>query len=235
MNIIVTGGSNGIGYELVKQLALSGMHTILVIARNEQKLEQLKNEIKTLNTASSIHLLPFDLSKESAAAHISKSVVNYFSSIDILVNNAGFLVNKPFVELTREDIRQTFEVNLFSIISLTQALLPLMGKPHTHIVNVGSMGGFQGSSKFPGLSVYSASKAALANLTECLAEEFKSKNISVNCLALGAVQTEMLQNAFPGYKAPVTPSEIAPFISNFSLNGNKYLNGKIIPVSLSIP
>jgi NAD(P)-dependent dehydrogenase (short-subunit alcohol dehydrogenase family) len=75
----------------------------------------------------------------------------------------------------------------------------------------------------------------LACLTECLAEEFKEKNIAFNCLALGAVQTEMLVEAFPGYKAPLTAEEMAEFIMSFSLDGQKYLNGKIIPVSMSTP
>jgi NAD(P)-dependent dehydrogenase (short-subunit alcohol dehydrogenase family) len=97
------------------------------------------------------------------------------------------------------------------------------------------MGGFQGAAKFPGLSAYSSSKAALAGLTECLAEELKSKNISVNCLAIGAVQTEMLAKAFPGYKAPLKPNQMAEFICNFALTGHTYFNGKIIPVASTTP
>ena len=97
------------------------------------------------------------------------------------------------------------------------------------------MGGFQGSSKFPGLSAYSASKAALANLTECLAEELKEKNICANCLALGAVQTEMLETAFPGYVAPVKSREMASFIAYFATRGHQFYNGKILPVSVSTP
>jgi NAD(P)-dependent dehydrogenase (short-subunit alcohol dehydrogenase family) len=97
------------------------------------------------------------------------------------------------------------------------------------------MGGFQGSAKFKGLSLYSASKGALAILTECMAEEFKEKNINVNCLALGSVQTEMLAKAFPGYKAQSSPAEMAEFIANFALNAYKQINGKIIPVSASTP
>jgi short-subunit dehydrogenase len=119
---------------------------------------------------------------------------------------------------------------------LIQLLLPLMNKKNkSHILNIGSMGGFQGSSKFAGLSAYSSSKASLSVLTECLAEEFKTKNISVNCLALGAVQTEMLNLAFPGYKAPLTSKQMAKFICHFALTGHEYFNGKIIPVSSSTP
>jgi NAD(P)-dependent dehydrogenase (short-subunit alcohol dehydrogenase family) len=97
------------------------------------------------------------------------------------------------------------------------------------------MGGFQGSVKFKGLSYYSASKAAISCLTECLANEFSESRISVNCLALGAVQTEMLNEAFPGYKAPVEAHEMAEFISEFALSGHKFFNGKILPVAVGTP
>lgn len=235
MNIIITGASKGIGYELVKCLAMDGIHNILAISRNAQKLEHLKREVEALNTPSEIHLLALDISKEHSIQTISKYIHTHFTSIDILINNAGYLINKPFIEVSKEEVRQIFEINFFSVINLIQALLPSMGKPKTHIVNIGSMGGIQGSKKFQGLSIYSASKSALANLTECLAEELTPKNIQVNCLAMGAVQTEMLNEAFPGYKAPISSSDIAVFIADFSLRGNQYMNGKIIPVSLSVP
>jgi NAD(P)-dependent dehydrogenase (short-subunit alcohol dehydrogenase family) len=97
------------------------------------------------------------------------------------------------------------------------------------------MGGVQGSAKFPGLAAYSSSKAALANLSELLAEELKEKNIRVNCLALGAAQTEMLETAFPGYKAPVTAAEMAQWVGWFAINGHRFFNGKVLPVALSTP
>jgi NAD(P)-dependent dehydrogenase (short-subunit alcohol dehydrogenase family) len=97
------------------------------------------------------------------------------------------------------------------------------------------MGGFQGSAKYKGLSYYSASKAALACLSECLAAEFATSGINVNCLALGAVQTEMLEEAFPGYKAPVDAKTMARFISDFALNGHKFFNGKVLPVAIDNP
>jgi 3-oxoacyl-[acyl-carrier protein] reductase len=97
------------------------------------------------------------------------------------------------------------------------------------------MGGIQGSAKFPGLSAYSSSKGAVLTLTELLAEEFKETGPSFNALALGAVQTEMLEEAFPGYKAPVSAIEMAEYVMNFALNGQKLYNGKILQVSSSTP
>ena len=227
MNIVITGASNGIGFETARKF--SGVQGIRIVAlsRDEKKLDTLasKGEGKIIP-------LKFDLSNFDSTLLLQALKKNNIVNVDILINNAGHLINKPFDFLTNEDWNSIYRVNVFGAVQMIKTLLPFMGiKSKAHIVNISSYGGFQGSQKFPGLSAYSSSKAALANLTECLAGEFKNKNISVNCLALGAAQTEMLQNAFPGYKAPVTASEMAEFIFWFAVNGNKFFNGKIIPVA----
>ncbi len=236
MNIIVTGASRGIGYELVKILSSDSKHTIIAVSRNSQKLEQLKKDCLLLNPASNIIPLACDLTEKNAVEKLISEIKKNVSSINILINNAGALLNKPFETIAAADLEYVYNVNVFSVIRLIQAVLPLMdGGQKSHIVNISSMGGFQGSAKFAGLAAYSSSKAALACLTECLAEEYKEKNIAFNCLALGAAQTEMLQEAFPGYKAPLSASQMASFIADFSLNAHQYMNGRIIPVSLSTP
>ena len=126
------------------------------------------------------------------------------------------------------------QVNVFGVAELIRQLISRF-KTKSHVVNISSIGGIGGSSKFPGLSAYSSSKGALNILTEMLAEEFKDKGISFNTLALGAVQTEMLEEAFPGYEANISSSEMANFIYKFSLEGNNFFNGKIIPVSNTNP
>ena len=108
-------------------------------------------------------------------------------------------------------------------------------KKDGHVVNISSMGGIQGSMKFSGLSAYSSSKAALITLSELLAEEYKETGPSFNVLALGAVQTEMLEEAFPGYKASVSAVEMARYIMQFSLTGHQMYNGKVLQVSNSTP
>lgn len=233
MNIIITGASRGIGFATAKAYAASTKHSIVAIARNEEGLENLKRECLTLNPEAQIYTIPFDLRNADLNILIDK-IQGFISGVDILINNAGALVNKSFETLSEEDFDLLFDVNVKSVFRLIQSLLPKFNS-HCHILNISSMGGFQGSAKFAGLSLYSASKGALAVLTECLAEEFKERTISVNCLALGAVQTEMLANAFPGYKAPLSSAEMALFIHDFSLNGHKYFNGKILPVSFSTP
>ncbi len=234
MNIIVTGASRGIGKELVKLFAQEMGHNIIAISRNKSLLDELKKECELYPTDSTVFTLPFDLGSGDIKGGLIPEVTKQMPSVDILVNNAGYLVNKPIEELSGEDFDQLFNVNVKSAFQLVQALIPYF-KANSHIINISSMGGFQGSSKFPGLSLYAASKGALAVLTECLAEELKDKKINVNCLALGAVQTEMLAEAFPGYEAPLKPIEMAEFIKNFALTGHTVYNGKILPVSLSTP
>ena len=104
-----------------------------------------------------------------------------------------------------------------------------------HVLNITSMGGIQGSTKFPGLSAYSSSKGALIILTELLAQEFKESGPSFNALALGAVQTEMLEEAFPGYQAPVSAAQMAQYVIEFAMIGNQFYNGKVLPISSSTP
>lgn len=232
MTIIVTGASRGIGYELVKILSQNAGNKVIAVSRNKEQLDKLAGESQSGN----IHAVPFDLNDSGSRDNFISAVTKISHTVDILINNAGAIVNKPFETITGQELHHVYNVNVFAVFNLIQSLLPFMGKKNkTHIVNISSMGGFQGASKFPGLSAYSSSKAALSGLSECLAEELKEKNIAVNCLCLGAVQTDMLEEAFPGYKAPVNAKQMAEFIANFSLTGHRYFNGKVLPVSLSTP
>lgn len=228
MNVVITGCSRGIGLELVK--LFSETANVYCLTRNTGPIEKLKSNS---NNSERIKCMEFDL------CEYNEEVVNHLLSlsdgIDVLINNAGYLVNASFTEISKEDLTQVYEVNVLGPFRLMQALMPSLLKSDAHIVNISSMGGVQGSVKFPGLSAYSSSKGALSILTECLAEEYKESSLKVNCLALGAVQTEMLEAAFPGYKAPVSPKEMATYIYDFSVKGADYINGKVIPVSLSTP
>ena len=233
MNIIITGASKGIGYELTKLFSRNNDNQVIAIARSKELLKEIESKCPNNNVIT----INFDLENLTGIqSELCNKIKNHISSVDILINNAGFLLNKPFTDISIDEITKTFNINFIGPSVLTQQLLPLFKESSIkHIVNISSMGGFQGSAKFPGLSYYSSSKAALANITECLAEELKDSNIKVNCLALGSVNTQMLQDAFPGYEAPVNPSEMAQYIYDFAINAYKFLNGKIIPLSLSTP
>jgi 3-oxoacyl-[acyl-carrier protein] reductase len=229
MNIIVNGGTRGIGKEVVNYLAQDISNQILVTGRNIKELNNLSIKYKN------VHSLSIDMSVfDSQIEKFRKTVSDHFKRVDILINIAGSLIVKEFLDMANDEARLMMETNFFGPASVIRILKPMM-PAGSHIVNITSMGGFQGSEKFKGLSYYSASKAALACLTECLANEFTEYGISVNCLALGAVKTEMLKEAFPGYKAPVDAKQMAEFISNFALTGHKFFNGKILPVAISNP
>ncbi|MBP9069953.1 MAG: SDR family oxidoreductase [Bacteroidia bacterium] len=231
MLVIITGTSKGIGFELMKQFAQTDV-LVLAVSRN---IKSVETYIKK-NDLTNVLPLSLDISTKSGIDKVAKVCKYLNKPISILINNAGSLIKKPFKKISEKEISEVYKTNVFAPFLLTQALLPFMGKKKgTHIVNISSMGGVQGSAKFAGLSAYSSSKAALCGLTECLAEELKGTNISVNCLALGAVQTEMLSKAFPGYKAPLKADQMASYIYEFAVNGHKYYNGKIIQVSLSTP
>jgi 3-oxoacyl-[acyl-carrier protein] reductase len=229
MNIIINGGTRGIGKEVVIRFAEDKNNTVLVTGRDEKSLIYLSNAFEN------IKILPFDISVIDKHSEAFKSnIYSHFRKVDILINMAGYLVAKDFMDQTNNEARMMMETNFFGPASVIRIVKPLMAAG-SHIVNISSMGGFQGSAKFKGLTYYSASKAAIACLSECLANEFSGSDIRVNALALGAVQTEMLSEAFPGYKAPVDAQEMAEFICNFALNAHKFINGKIIPVSVSNP
>lgn len=233
MNIIITGASRGIGFELVKQFLRMKGNSVVAIARNTDTLDKL-SEQQTSKKESALFPVESDLEKNNFDADLEEKILKNFKKIDILINNAGALVNKPFHLLTETDYERMFKVNVLAPFLLIKRLTPYFNNP-SHIVNIGSMGGFQGSQKFSGLSLYSASKGAIAILSECLAIELKEKGISVNCLALGGVQTEMFSKAFPGYKAQSKPEEMARFIADFALHGHKKNNGAIVPVTRANP
>ncbi len=226
-NIIITGASRGIGKALVEVLAQNPTHQIIALSRDTDKMRQLFSSYENVE----VHRL--DLNKEVATQ--LKKIIEPYQTIDFLINNAGYLVKKPFTELSREDLVTSYQVNVLGAMEVIQQVIPNMIEFGGHIVNISSMGGFQGSMKFAGLSAYSSSKAAICNLTELLAEEYKESKIKFNCLCLGAVQTEMLQEAFPGFEAPLSAEKMATFIANFTLEAHEWMNGKIIPVSLSNP
>ncbi|MCA0133577.1 SDR family NAD(P)-dependent oxidoreductase [Winogradskyella alexanderae] len=224
-NIIITGTSRGIGYELAKLFADAG-HNVLALSRNAKPIEDLKHK--------NINAFPCDLCNLDDYKNVENFISTKWNHVDILINNAGLLLNKPFSETTFSDFTKVYETNVFGVSELTRIVLPFMPRDG-HVITISSMGGIQGSMKFPGLAAYSSSKGAVITLSELLAEEYKETGPQFNVLALGAVQTEMLKEAFPDYTAPTTALEMANYIKDFALSGNKYYNGKVLQVSNSTP
>jgi NAD(P)-dependent dehydrogenase (short-subunit alcohol dehydrogenase family) len=222
-NVVITGTSRGIGYALALQFANAG-HNVLALSRKMPQ-ELLEHE--------NITCLSADLA-EGNTTPVSDFISASWGHVDVVIHNAGALILKPFEQITAAEFEYIYKVNVFGIAALNRAVLPFM-QVGGHVVSISSMGGVQGTMKFAGLSAYSSSKGAVTIMSELLAEEYKDKGISFNVLALGAVNTEMLQEAFPGYIAPLQAAEMADYIYNFSLTGNKYFNGKVLQVSSSTP
>lgn len=223
-NIIITGTSRGIGLEMALLFAKNG-HQVLALSRTISPV---------LSNNANIHSLSTDLSNAQDLEKVTQYVSKNWSQVDAVIHNAGALVLKPFAETSAADFQNVYNVNVFGVANLTRAVLPML-KKGSHVVSISSMGGIQGSAKFAGLSAYSSSKGALITLSELLAEEFKEQGIAFNVLALGAVNTEMLATAFPGYEAPLSAAEMAQYIFDFTLTGNKFFNGKVLQVSASTP
>ncbi len=226
--ILVTGASRGIGFEIAKSIADSG-NTVVATARSVDALENLKS-----HSPGRIETITADLTDSSGTKSIAEFLNRNKIKLDGLIHNAGFLINKPFTDLSDTDWQKMLDVNLIGPVRLTRTLIPFMNSGR-HIVMISSMGGYQGSSKFPGLSGYSTAKGGVSILSECLSVELSDYNISVNCLCLGAVQTEMLEEAFPGFKAPVSAEEMGGYIAGFTLEAHQFYNGKILPVALADP
>lgn len=231
MNILINGGSKGIGRATVLKLSEASGNKLIITGRNELSLRSLSEASDFKNiTWFGLDVTLKDERLKKLKNHIEIENIR----LDVIINTVGYLKKSLFLKSDIKSAREMMEVNFFGPIEFIREMVPYLNTG-SHIVNIGSMGGFQGSVKFPGLSWYSSSKAALACMTESLAPELAEFGIKINCICPGAVQTEMLEEAFPGYKAPLTASEMADFISYFALNGHRYFNGKILPVSLSTP
>ena len=223
-NIIITGTSRGIGYELALQFANAGHQVLAISRKTPQALIENPN----------ITCLSIDISNPDELLQVENFINQTWKKVDVLIHNAGSLLHKQFTQITSEEFQNIYKVNVFAVAELTKICIPFMEKG-SHVVTISSMGGIQGSMKFAGLAAYSSSKGAVITLSELLAEEYKEEGIAFNVLALGAVNTEMLQEAFPGYEAPLSAKEMADYIFNFALTGNKYYNGKVLQVSSSTP
>jgi len=223
MNCIISGASSGIGKEISKYLLSKG-HKVLAISRREELLKQFEGK-------EGYSYVALDLSTSSSILDRS---LKAFGKVDIIINNAGALINRSFTDTTATDFIDQYQSNVITAVNLIQAADPYL-KEGSHIVNISSMGGFQGSSKYPGLAAYSTAKGALSTLTECLAEEYKERKVSVNALALGAVQTDMLAAAFPGFDAGCTAEDMGKYVADFALDSGSLMSGQVIPVTKGNP
>lgn len=234
MIFFITGVGSGIGKATCLH-ALRQNHRVIGLVRNEVKAESLLNE--AANMLSSLDLIYANLKDDNVSSLVSTHLNHLkVSKIDVLINIAGVLSPLNVREFNVQDMDEVMRVNFTTPAILINALIPFMeNSDQANIINITSMSGFQGSVRFPGLSVYGASKAALSSLSESLAIELQEFNIKINALAIGAVSTNMLKEAFPEYMAPITPNQMAEYIYSFARHGYMFYNGKTIPVAVTNP
>lgn len=233
MNTLITGGSRGIGYAVAQRLSASGEHRVLTLGRSEQELAALAESVERQWGKGRLEYLVFDLNRSDP--DLLSDALQSLGGLDVLINNAGVLIKQSFDALSEADWRQSFDTNFFAVVRLIRLCQPFFPAGGGHIVNIGSMGGFPGSAKFGAMSAYNTAKAALANLTESLAAEWGDRGPRINCLSLGAAQTDMLDQAFPGYEAPLSAAEMGEFVAWFAVEGQRFFNGKVLPVAVSTP
>lgn len=234
MNILITGASRGIGASTAKSLARKiDKGFFFLLARDAEKLNQVALDVIDLNknivpVPISIDLSCFDPNK------VNDIISGYTDTIDAVINNAALLIKKSFFDFTEKELIKIYSSNVISIFQISKlSKVYLLNSKEPRIINISSVGGLERTNKFAGLSAYSSSKAAVTILTECMAKELKDFGIKVNCLAFGAVQTDMLEDAFPNYTAPISPNSLAEYVSDFCLFGHNFHSGCIISVSFN--
>jgi len=225
---IVTGASRGIGRQIAIEMARQNKQ-VLAVARSTEKLQELELEFPDL-----IEIYTLDLLNSDALETFFEFIKSKKYNISTLINNAGLLIKGDFSTIRDEQWQQMFDIHVMAPVRLIRGVLSYFSED-AHIVNISSMAGFQGSTKFPGLAAYSTAKGALATATEAIAAELVQQGIHCNALCIGAVQTEMLEEAFPGFNAPVSDQQMGRYIAFFALNARSFYNGQVIPVNVQNP
>jgi len=222
---IVTGASSGIGLRTADRLAEAGARVVL-FARSREEIERVAGA-----APDQMHAVTGDLTDESDIERLFAETAERFGPCDILVNNAGALTVRPLVRLSTEEWDRVFAVNVRAVfLTCRFALASMIERKRGAIVNVASISGVQGSSKFPGVTSYCASKGAVISLTEALAAEVKSHGIRVNAVSPGSVDTPMLRKANPLAKPDMTPDEVAEVILFLASDRSRPINGQNIHV-----
>ena len=185
--VIITGGSRGIGAEIVNLLAKEGYNIVLNYNKSETKAKQIQE--KLLKENIKIEIFKADVSKREEVKKLIKYTLEKFKTIDVLINNAGISGQKLFTEITDEEWNTILNTNLNSVFYCSQeALKEMINKKQGCIINISSIWGITGGSCEV---AYSAAKAGINGLTKALAKEVGLSNIRVNAIAPGIIETEM--------------------------------------------
>jgi 3-oxoacyl-[acyl-carrier protein] reductase len=233
---IVTGGSRGIGRAIAKELASRGAMVAFSFTKNKELADQLVSEIEAIGSRA----LAFqtDVTDSAGAEQMVKTAKSEFGSIDYLVNNAGITRDRLIMMMSAEDWDSVLDTNLKGVFNVTKPTVSIMVRQRRgSILNISSISGLVG---MPGQTNYSASKAGLIGFTKALAKEVARRNINVNVLALGLIETDMTSGLPEEYKAKMleqiplsrygTSSEVARIAAFLLSDDARYITGQVVQV-----
>lgn len=233
---LVTGGTTGIGKTIAQELAKSGFNIAINYRTETEEMQELKKEIEANNVKCLF--VKADISKFEETEKMAKEIIENFEKIDVLVNNAGVTKDGLIMRMKEDAFKQVIDINLVGTFNVTRNIVPYMVKQRSgKIINIASVVGIVGNA---GQSNYSASKAGIIGFTKSLAKELSSRNILVNAVAPGFIETKMTDILNETVKESIlsqiplgrmgTPSEVANVVKFLSEEDSSYITGQVINI-----
>lgn len=233
---LITGATRGIGKEIALELAANGFDIAVNCRSKKDALDELKKEIESHNVRC--EFVEADVANFEQCENMVKETIEKFGRIDVLVNNAGITRDGLIMRMKKEDFEAVIDINLTGTFNVTRNVIPYMLKQRSgRIINLSSVVGVAGNA---GQTNYSASKAGVIGFTKSLAKEVASRNILVNAVAPGFIDTDMTKvlsdsvkegiNAQIPLKRMGTPKEVAKVVKFLSSDDSSYITGQVINI-----
>lgn len=233
---LITGGTRGIGKQIAITLAKVGYDIAINYRTQNEDLENTKKEIEAQNVKCIA--VKGDVSNFEDTQKFVKEIIEAYGKIDVLVNNAGITKDTLLMRMKKEDFESVINVNLVGTFNVTKNVIPYMMKAHSgRIINISSVVGISGNA---GQTNYSASKAGIIGFTKSLAKEVASRNIAVNAVAPGFIQTSMTDVLKDEIKEEIaktiplnklgTPQDVANVVKFLASEDSSYITGQVINV-----
>lgn len=232
----ITGGTRGIGKRIAIKLAKNGFDIALNYRKENDELKNTKNEIE--ESGAKCLAVQGDVTSFEDSERMVKEIFDHYERIDVLVNNAGITKDNLFVRMKKEDFEDVINVNLIGTFNVTKNIVPIMMKQKSgRIINISSVVGISGNA---GQANYAASKAGIIGFTKSLAKELGSRNILVNAIAPGFIETQMTDVLKDSVKEEISKSiplkrmgkteDIANLANFLASDESSYITGQVINV-----